>query len=233
MSIQDPEAGPSVTSSKRVAHFDDTSEDEAEGSGSNSPKTPNGHARHDSRPNGFSKTNGTASRRKEKSRERLEDRARSLLPGRQQLPFYQGELGQGLASPAEQSARKRRHHCRDHGERYDYRWCSHTCRRAFLTFHRQIIGETGCGKSTQLPQLLRSHPVSKRHYKSQEPLSKSGRPMIAVTQPRRLPTIALAGRVAEEMGCHVGDEVGYTVRFEDATSKGTRIRYMTEGVLMR
>jgi len=54
-----------------------------------------------------------------------------------------------------------------------------------------------------------------------------------VTQPRRLPTIALANRVADEMGCFVGGEVGYSVRFEEAMGRNTKIRYLTEGVLMR
>ncbi|ORX41168.1 ATP-dependent RNA helicase prh1 [Kockovaella imperatae] len=98
-----------------------------------------------------------------------------------------------------------------------------------------IIGETGCGKSTQLPQLLRSHAIS-RHYYSPDnldaPASKRG-PTIAITQPRRLPTISLATRVAEEMGVMLGGPVGYTVRFEDVSSHSTRVRYMTEGVLMR
>jgi HrpA-like RNA helicase len=57
--------------------------------------------------------------------------------------------------------------------------------------------------------------------------------MIAITQPRRLPCIALARRVAEEMGCECGDEVGYSVRFEEAMSVKTGVRYLTEGVMMR
>ena len=90
----------------------------------------------------------------------------------------------------------------------------------------QILGETGCGKSTQLPQLLRSHPSCRDHYRGKGP-------SIAITQPRRLPTIALAQRVAKEMGCPLGGEVGYSVRFEEAMGRETRVRYMTEGVLMR
>ncbi|OCF58409.1 ATP-dependent RNA helicase prh1 [Kwoniella mangroviensis CBS 10435] len=90
-----------------------------------------------------------------------------------------------------------------------------------------ILGETGCGKSTQLPQLLRSHPLSKSHYPT-----KRG-PKIVITQPRRLPAIALANRVAAEMGCMVGEEVGYSVRFEEMVSRETGVRYCTEGVLMR
>nr|XP_019051332.1 ATP-dependent RNA helicase prh1 [Kwoniella bestiolae CBS 10118]OCF30262.1 ATP-dependent RNA helicase prh1 [Kwoniella bestiolae CBS 10118] len=90
-----------------------------------------------------------------------------------------------------------------------------------------ILGETGCGKSTQLPQLLVSHSISKSHYPT-----KRG-PRIVVTQPRRLPAIALANRVAAEMGCVLGEQVGYSVRFEEMVSRDTGIRYCTEGVLMR
>ncbi|WWC92077.1 uncharacterized protein L201_007031 [Kwoniella dendrophila CBS 6074] len=90
-----------------------------------------------------------------------------------------------------------------------------------------ILGETGCGKSTQLPQLLCTHEISKCNYNS-----KNG-PKIVVTQPRRLPAIALANRVATEMGCLIGEEVGYSVRFEEMVSRDTGIRYCTEGVLMR
>lgn len=58
-------------------------------------------------------------------------------------------------------------------------------------------------------------------------------PSIAITQPRRLPCLALARRVSEEMGCELGGEVGYSVRFEEAMSTETRVRYLTEGVMMR
>ncbi|OXM81762.1 ATP-dependent RNA helicase prh1 [Cryptococcus neoformans Bt63] len=95
-----------------------------------------------------------------------------------------------------------------------------------------ILGETGCGKSTQLPQLLRTHPVSVNYF-SPSSSNRFRGPSIAITQPRRLPAIALATRVSQEMGCQIGGEVGYSVRFEDVTSRETRIRYLTEGVLMR
>lgn len=98
----------------------------------------------------------------------------------------------------------------------------------------QIIGETGCGKSTQLPQLLRTHSISLDHFSDDKHASRFARgPSIAVTQPRRLPAIALANRVAAEMGTAVGKEVGYSVRFEDMCGDKTKVRYMTEGVLMR
>lgn len=56
---------------------------------------------------------------------------------------------------------------------------------------------------------------------------------IAITQPRRVAATTVAARVAEEMGCILGEEVGYSIRFEDVTSPKTRIKYMTDGMLLR
>ena len=83
-----------------------------------------------------------------------------------------------------------------------------------------IIGETASGKSTQLPQYL---------YRSG--FARLG--MIGCTQPRRVAAISIAERVAEEMGGNLGDKVGYTVRFEDTSSVNTKIKYMTDGMLLR
>ncbi|XP_050276299.1 probable pre-mRNA-splicing factor ATP-dependent RNA helicase DEAH4 [Quercus robur] len=83
-----------------------------------------------------------------------------------------------------------------------------------------IIGETGSGKSTQLSQILH-----RRGY------TKSG--IIGVTQPRRVAAVSVARRVAQELGVHLGDEVGYAIRFEDRTSERTHIKYLTDGVLLR
>lgn len=57
--------------------------------------------------------------------------------------------------------------------------------------------------------------------------------IIGCTQPRRVAAMSVAKRVAEEYGCQVGQEVGYTIRFEDCTSPSTKIKYMTDGMLMR
>ncbi|KAK4283481.1 hypothetical protein QN277_000427 [Acacia crassicarpa] len=83
-----------------------------------------------------------------------------------------------------------------------------------------IIGETGSGKSTQLSQMLH-----RRGY------SKSG--IIGVTQPRRVAAVSVSRRVAQELGVQLGEEVGYAIRFEDRTSDNTRIKYLTDGVLLR
>ncbi|GJR20300.1 probable pre-mRNA-splicing factor ATP-dependent RNA helicase DEAH4 [Tanacetum coccineum] len=83
-----------------------------------------------------------------------------------------------------------------------------------------IIGETGSGKSTQLSQILLRNGYT-----------KSG--IIAVTQPRRVAAVSVSRRVAQELDVRLGDEVGYAIRFEDRTSERTRIKYLTDGVLLR
>lgn len=83
-----------------------------------------------------------------------------------------------------------------------------------------LIGETGSGKSTQIPQFLI------------DSVSKGKK--IAVTQPRRVAAISLAGRVAAEYGCRIGDEVGYSVRFDNRSNdKKTKLKYLTDGMLLR
>ena len=83
-----------------------------------------------------------------------------------------------------------------------------------------ITGETGCGKTTQFPQYL---------YRGG--LAKDG--SIAVTQPRRVAAISVAHRVAFEMRAELGREVGYQVRFDDCSGPSTKIKYMTDGCLLR
>ena len=83
-----------------------------------------------------------------------------------------------------------------------------------------ILGETGSGKTTQLPQFI---------LRSKIPNSE---PRIAVTQPRRVAAMSLATRVAAEVGTTLGNLVGYTVRFADLTTSKTRLKYMTDGTLL-
>jgi len=84
-----------------------------------------------------------------------------------------------------------------------------------------IVGETGSGKTTQMTQYL-----------LEEGYASHGR-LIGCTQPRRVAAMSVAKRVSEEVGCALGEEVGYSIRFEDVTSEKTKIKYMTEGVLLR
>uniref|UniRef100_A0A915C1J7 RNA helicase n=1 Tax=Parascaris univalens TaxID=6257 RepID=A0A915C1J7_PARUN len=83
-----------------------------------------------------------------------------------------------------------------------------------------IVGETGSGKTTQLAQYL-----------LEDGYGNAG--MIGCTQPRRVAAMSVAKRVSEEMGVELGQECGYAIRFEDCTSENTRLKYMTDGILLR
>uniref|UniRef100_A0A8C2YST5 ATP-dependent RNA helicase DHX33 n=1 Tax=Chinchilla lanigera TaxID=34839 RepID=A0A8C2YST5_CHILA len=83
-----------------------------------------------------------------------------------------------------------------------------------------LIGETGSGKTTQIPQYLYEAGVGRQG-------------IIGVTQPRRVAAISLATRVSDEKRTELGKLVGYTVRFEDVTSEDTRIKFLTDGMLLR
>ncbi|KAJ1438813.1 DEAH-box nuclear pre-mRNA splicing factor [Ochromonadaceae sp. CCMP2298] len=84
-----------------------------------------------------------------------------------------------------------------------------------------VEGETGSGKTTQIPQFLL--PM----------LAQPGKQCIACTQPRRVAAMSIAKRVADEMDVTMGEQVGYTIRFEDCTNSQTILKFMTDGMLLR
>eukprot|EP00892_Ulva_mutabilis_P006507 jgi/Ulvmu1/4228/UM191_0001.1 len=96
----------------------------------------------------------------------------------------------------------------------------------FITMVQQhqttiLVGETGSGKTTQIPQFM-----------LETGCSGPGK-MVACTQPRRVAAMSVARRVAEEMDVQLGEQVGYSIRFEELTSHNTVIKFMTDGMLLR
>lgn len=85
-----------------------------------------------------------------------------------------------------------------------------------------FVGETGSGKTTQIPQFVLFDELPHLYGK-----------IVACTQPRRVAAMSVARRVADEMDVDLGDEVGYSIRFEDVTSQKTILKYMTDGMLLR
>jgi len=92
---------------------------------------------------------------------------------------------------------------------------------AAIAEHQVVVlaGETGSGKTTQLPKILLG-------------LGRGVTGVIGHTQPRRIAARAVAERVAEELGTELGDVVGYTVRFHDQVSEATLVKVMTDGILL-
>ncbi|RMY46356.1 hypothetical protein D0863_15863, partial [Hortaea werneckii] len=103
----------------------------------------------------------------------------------------------------------------------------HAQRQEFLDLYQKsqilvFVGETGSGKTTQIPQFVLYDDLPQTQGK-----------MIACTQPRRVAAMSVAQRVAQEMDVTLGEEVGYSIRFEDATGPKTIMKYMTDGMLLR
>lgn len=85
-----------------------------------------------------------------------------------------------------------------------------------------LVGETGSGKTTQIAQFV-----------ADAGFAKPATAMVAVTQPRRVAAMSVARRVADEMDVTLGDQVGYSIRFEECSSPKTVIKFMTDGMLLR
>jgi ATP-dependent helicase HrpA len=92
---------------------------------------------------------------------------------------------------------------------------------AALEQHQVVIvaGATGSGKTTQLPKLALE-------------VGRGGKRQIGVTQPRRIAATSVAARVAKELQCELGQEVGYQIRFEDRSGPNTWVKFMTDGILL-
>ncbi|CCW69981.1 unnamed protein product [Phytomonas sp. Hart1] len=88
-----------------------------------------------------------------------------------------------------------------------------------------IVGETGSGKTTQIPQYVWDDVVSTY------PAEKRG--LVGCTQPRRVAAVSIARHVAKQRQGTLGAEVGYAVRFDDVCTDATRIKYLTDGILLR
>lgn len=82
-----------------------------------------------------------------------------------------------------------------------------------------VVGETGSGKTTQLPKMAME-------------LAGEARGRVGCTQPRRLAAASVSRRVAEELNCGLGGLVGYQVRFEEKAGLDTRLKFMTDGILL-
>lgn len=86
-----------------------------------------------------------------------------------------------------------------------------------------LVGETGSGKTTQIPQFVLYDDLP----------HLNGWKQVACTQPRRVAAMSVAKRVADELDVVLGEEVGYNIRFEDNSGPKTVLKYMTDGMLLR
>lgn len=88
-----------------------------------------------------------------------------------------------------------------------------------------LVGETGSGKTTQVAQFIHDGGYCN--------VGEGQHKMVACTQPRRVAAMSVAKRVAQELDVELGEEVGYTIRFQDCSGPKTRIKFLTDGMLLR
>uniref|UniRef100_A0A672TZX4 RNA helicase n=1 Tax=Strigops habroptila TaxID=2489341 RepID=A0A672TZX4_STRHB len=156
------------------------------------------------------------------ARRRPQPRYDVLLEDAQMVQFVSAAQLQGEAAPAVSEAERRRQSVQEQRRSlpiFPYR----DELVAAIAQHQVLVieGETGSGKTTQIPQYLHEEGYTRQGLK------------IGITQPRRVAAMSVAARVAVEMGTKLGNEVGYSIRFEDCTSERTVLKYMTDGMLLR
>ena len=97
-----------------------------------------------------------------------------------------------------------------------------------------VCGETGSGKTTQLPKIALALGRGRLNYPKTHPDGSPARPgkLIGHTQPRRIAASSVAKRIAEELNTPLGDVVGYKVRFQDRLSRDASVKLMTDGILL-
>ncbi|CAI5495714.1 unnamed protein product [Closterium sp. Naga37s-1] len=156
---------------------------------------------------------GTAPEEGERNPEKGDGRSGNPIDDYDTDSCSEGGVGEGVANPFVQSGREKLPVFK-HREGILYLMETHAV--------TVVVGETGSGKTTQIPQYL------------VEAGWAAGGRVVACTQPRRVAAQMVASRVAEEMGVALGERVGYSIRFENVTTQGvTQIKFLTDGVLLR